>query len=236
MKTGALAADDFWKQNPPHKAIAIVKSGFGDNFQMESPKVLDTGHHVRWVVVKDCDTSQFEPAINEQLSDDNWQMVIHFMLDKTRYKPAKIVSRHPALTPKYNLYLVAPIGFIEQRPAMAYHATETRIATECKAKGLKPSRGDNGYANTEGKLYLCERLEGHYESAEAWVRLLSERKGVSVADYSILEVNLLNCVEGDARVYYDLHSTSGIVVDKFQALPVAREFRLSGNAWTAIPA
>jgi len=55
-------------------------------------------------------------------------------------------------------------------------------------------------------------LEGEFESAARWIVEIAKKVGNDPQDYSVLEVDM-RLVPG-ARTHQDLHSNSGIVVDR----------------------
>jgi hypothetical protein len=151
------------------------------------------------------------------------------MHDETAYRPMndKLASSLPNGS-SLNVYGLAPLEAIEPRPPVVYHATETKIAQELDS--LRPSDGSSGFPDTEGKIHVCATLAGNNTSAAHWVQLLASAKGLNVADYSILQASLAN-LPASARVYRDLHSESGIVIDRVALIPITDTFRQLRGDW-----
>jgi hypothetical protein len=105
---------------------------------------------------------------------------------------------------------------------LAYHATETTRLPKIMAEGLRasgPDIGHTGYPDTRGKIHLCRTLEGEFESAARWVVEIAKKTATDPRGYSVLAVDLR--LVPDARIYQDLHSDSGVVVDRVDRIPPA---------------
>lgn len=212
------------------QALAIVQDVFG----LSQPLPCRfKGRSIIQIWVNDsADRKNREATARKRLDQIEWQMVVLAVQDQTAYRTMNdnLPLPNPNGPSHLNVYGLAPIELIEPRPLSAYHATETQIAEQ--ANGLRPSDGSNGYPDTEGKIHACATLDGTNTSAAYWAQLLAERKGLTVADYSILEVSREHLPPG-ARVYQDLHSQSGIVIDRVALIPIKRMFRRLDGGWVA---
>jgi hypothetical protein len=235
----AIDSECFWTANPSDEALAIAKSGFGKHFLISRRKQLEYGHYVIELFVDDCAVEPLESAVESELDAIGWQMVVLDVVDKTRFRdfPKReklsptIEFVHPL--PPRNRYAIAPILAIEPRPAVGFHATETVNLNGIRLEGLKPSSGAHRYPNTKGKIYACPRLGGDFESAERWAIELSKAKQLSPSAFSILELKLTAVPE--ARIYRDLHSASGIVLDRLASVPPTAITVLTVNSSLPIP-
>ncbi len=217
-------------------AEAMVRDGFGESY-VGSHRAEYVGLQFDFkevFVYPKCDFDSAEPLIRAKLDEIGWQLVLRHSVDESRFKWFQEPTGRE--TKKYcNIYGLAPICLVEVYPPLVYHATESGIARLCWRDGIKASDGRHEYPDTTGKIHVCERLRGDLESAECWVRCLSNRKGMSPMDYSILEIKLGE-VRG-ARVHKDFHSSSGIIIDRIDSIPplfIAREFRLSDGEWKSV--
>ena len=111
---------------------------------------------------------------------------------------------------------------------VGYHATRRASLDSIREHGLVPSTSESqttkGRLDCEGNIYLCERLgtqadEGKQRSFSAhwWRHHLSKVNRFNDPDWVILEV-CVDQVEG-ARLYRDVWSESGVVVENVNRIP-----------------
>jgi hypothetical protein len=224
----ALAKPDTW--STLDEAMTVVSEGFGSYF-FNHDRCGRAGYDYARIDIAQCDVAQRERDVKSRLDQIGWQMFTIFLLDRTRYKRMGTGDIDKA---ECNVYGIVPFGDIKVAPwpTFVYHATEIVTAEVIKTEGLKPSKRTD-YPDAEGKLHVCQSFEGDEKSATHWVNLLSQNRGLSRSDYTILRVKLESV---HARMYHDLHGLcgSGIVVDQFSVIPpntITSEFRLVEDSW-----
>ena len=116
-------------------------------------------------------------------------------------------------------FAMAPIT---PRPAtVTYHTTRATVMDTIEREGLLPSSPairQTDYPDTDGKIHVCEALTGD-GSASRWVKIFSGRYSRKPDDYGILRVNLAGL---GARVYPDIRSRYGLIVDRIDRIPPDR--------------
>ena len=110
---------------------------------------------------------------------------------------------------------------------VAYHATRACLIPRicgAKGEGLFPSnamRQATHFPDTEGVIHVCEKLthEGvENDSAEWWMKTLSQKNRFDDPIWGIVRIDMTRLPRG-ARVYQDMHSTSGVIVDRIDRIP-----------------
>jgi hypothetical protein len=196
-----------WKQTPP-PAVEIARRVLGDKFVMPVPMRLGgTGFHpiIRVVPVPGCDVSEYSGQMREELDKIGWQFVTILNDDQ----PAAAQRR----------FAMAPIT--ERAVTVTYHATRASTLGTVQREGLLPSnpaRRQTDYPDTDGKLHVCEAMTGD-GSASRWVRIFSQRYSKKPEEHVILRVDLTGL---GARVYLDVRSQYGLIVDRFDRIPPER--------------
>jgi len=228
-------AEQYWLKNPPKNAFEIVRAGFAPRYVHQLPGITTTGFNIRLIAVFGNATEDVERRVIDALSPLGWQLIIVSLLDKSRYRPARVIVTGHGFSTGANLYGVAPIESCIPRPEIVYHATENWRIPLIRKQGLKCNRDEVRYADTRDKIYVCPILDdGSTTCAAYWAKLLSESDQVPIEAFSILEVDLRT--SPSARVYQDLHSQSGIVIDGIDSIPsdaILREYVLRNGQWIA---
>jgi hypothetical protein len=204
-----LVADQIaaWKQTPP-PAVEIARRVLGDKFVMPVPMRLGgTGFHpvIRIVPVSGCDVSDYSGQIREELEKIGWQFVTILNDDQP--------------TAAQRRFAMAPIT--NRSVTVTYHTTRASTLETIQREGLLPSnpaRRQTDYPDTDGKLHVCEALTGD-GSASRWVRIFCQRYSRKPEEYAILRVDLAGL---EARVYLDVRSQYGLIVDRFDRIPPER--------------
>jgi hypothetical protein len=205
--------EQYWQRQWPNgadRALATVKEQLRHEYL---GWVYDEfkGHHILCVVTQlGCAIGSHEGSLRKSLDALSWQFVTtgsrwHHLLPRER--------QHDC----FGLAAVEPL-----EPLVVYHATERERWPRILEKGLLPSNptiATSGFPDTEGRIHVCAHHDNGREGATYWVTLLSERRKRKDDDYIIIEVDL-HRVPG-ARVYQDVHSTSGLVVDRIESIPAA---------------
>jgi len=110
---------------------------------------------------------------------------------------------------------------VELAVEVGYHATRRASVPSIMEQGLEPSSPDRqttARADCEGNIYFCERLGSSADagvrgsvSAHWWRDHLASTNRFEDSDWVILSVEIGRLV--GARVYKDIWSESGIIVD-----------------------
>ena len=120
---------------------------------------------------------------------------------------------------KVGRYEAAPITPLSAK--ITYHATLVERRDKILTEGLIPSNEairHSDHPGGDGKIHVCEALEGDF-SVSRWVGIFCRDYNRKPEVYCILKINL----EGfQARIYQDIRSQRGIVVDKFAVIPPGR--------------
>lgn len=160
---------------------------------------------VQVLVTANCDVLQYREDVRLRLDRMNWEWVT-------------LRQDEPGTEPKV-AFGIAPIR--PRQVEVAYHTTLKRVIPAIVERGLFPSCAairQTDFPDTEGRIHVAERLEGD-GSAVRWIRIFSEKYGKSQADYGILELNLRGF---DGRVYQDIHSEFGLVIDRVDQIDPSR--------------
>ncbi len=110
---------------------------------------------------------------------------------------------------------------------VGYHATRASLIPRIcgrNGEGLLPSNADRAatdFPDTENVIHVCEKLthEGNEnDSAEWWMKTLSERNIVGDPHWGIVRIDMTG-LPTTARIYQDMHSASGVIVDRIDRIP-----------------
>jgi hypothetical protein len=188
--------------------VEIAKRLMGDKFVMAVPMRLGgTGFYpvIRIVPISGCDVSKYSWQLREELDKIGWQFVTILNDDQP--------------TAAQRRFAMAPIT--NRSVTVVYHTTRASTLEIIQREGLLPSnpaRRLTDYPDTDGKLHVCEALTGD-GSASRWVRIFSQRYNRRPEEYAILRVDLTGL---GARVYLDVRSQYGLIVDRFERIPPER--------------
>jgi hypothetical protein len=203
-------------RTPPAEQISVAKESLGDKFVLPIYKVH--GVHsaiIQIFVTADCDLRPYKESIVSRLDCMNWEWVT--------LRQDKLGTTEPSTEPKIG-FGMAPI--LPRQAEIAYHVTLERAIPAILKSGLLPSCDaikQTDFPDTEGRIHVTERLEGD-GSAARWIRLFSEKYDRPQADYGILELNLQGL---GGRMYQDIHSEFGLVIDGVDRIAASRIKRVS---------
>lgn len=203
----------FWTEHPPHDATGIVRRYLGAAVRDSRPQVCDTtGHHYwRFCHAKDFDLLSVKKQIRADLDRIEWLFVT--TRDEYDHKGEHLLS-----------FGIAPV--LPRKLDVGYHATRSSVihrAVDLK-EGLLPSNEErqmSDYPDTEGAIHVCAKLTGRAEdkdSAEWWMGELPKKSRFMDPHWGILRIDMARLPES-ARVYQDMHSQTGVVVDRFDQIP-----------------
>ena len=213
-----------------HNALTVLEDCFGHHCL--SSNLGKRGYFfIARIRVGDCNNlPALERAVSGKLDAAGWHMATLYLLDRTRFKRMGTDQVTPCDS---NVYGLVPFSDLQiPCPTRVFHATWSQNIEGIRRDGLKPSQ-INEYRDTEGKLHVCQKLDGGEDSATKWAKLLSESRNMPMTDYSILEINLSGI---DTRSYIDLHGLCGaaIVLDQFDSIPfnqVTAVYSYNGIEW-----
>jgi hypothetical protein len=151
---------------------------------------------------------------------------IRLWVENQGWQFSRQMVKHPTVADRRIEYIyLAPM--IPVPLVLGYHATRRLTFPSIRQEGLLPSvpaRQTTERWDCDGNIYVCERLgtpadEGvpGSESAHWWRAHLAEKNHYGDPDWVILSVEVGN-VAG-ARVYKDIWSKSGIIVDNVPRIP-----------------
>ena len=121
-----------------------------------------------------------------------------------------------------SFFTVAPVLF--ERVTTVYHATPISRISSIMAEGLLPSnsvRKLTDFVNTEGKIHASRLLKKQSELGDPaawWQNYLSDKMSES---FGVIEIDLSELPDG-SRVYRDVHSMWGLVIDRLDKIPPAK--------------
>ena len=161
------------------------------------------------------ETQQTRPSVRQDLRQRlnaiAWQ-----------YSEADDTNRHLAYVAPM---LVLPV------PAVAYHATRAVVVSSILKCGILPSNSEisaTGRPDCYSNIYICEELgepagsldvEPRKGTAMWWRWQLSRRNRFNDPKWVVLSVALQGLA---ARVYRDIWSTTGLIVDSIERIPPDR--------------
>jgi hypothetical protein len=199
----------FWTEHLGPPAFDFVATILGDNIR-HGKRGRYKGHRLIWIgYAKDYDLGVVKGQLREGLDAIKWQFVT---------TGGSMEFPDGSASPCFG---IAPI--IEMKVSIAYHATRLRVIDVIPHEGLLPSnseRSATGFPDTEGTICVCEKLtcaEGENKGADWWMNNLSRHVGENVALWGIVQIDVARLT--NARVHQDIHSESGLIVDRFERIP-----------------
>jgi hypothetical protein len=205
-------ADDpmtFWSEHNPAEVFAAVDALLGKSVKCRLPGQFK-GHHILHIgYPEDFDLSALEPQLRQDLDAIGWQ----FVTTGTRLE-LRVAGEIPS-------FGVAPI--LLRSVPVAYQATRACIIPLILKDGLLPSNADRratAFPDTEGVIHACAKLthtEAENDSAEWWRQELSKKNRFNDPHWGIVQIDLTG-LRG-ARVHQDMHSKSGLIIDRVDRVP-----------------
>jgi hypothetical protein len=111
--------------------------------------------------------------------------------------------------------------------AVGYHTTRASLIPNIcgeNGEGLLPSNAERratNFPDTDSVIHVCAKLshEGdENDSAEWWRATLSKKNRFGDPNWGIVQIDMTGLPPG-ARVYQDMHSASGVIVDRIDRIP-----------------
>jgi hypothetical protein len=200
----------FSMENPPGDVFEVIDSVVERDHIKERVRFAYNGHDMyRIGYSEQVDLSQLEPVLRRELDRLEWQ----FVTTNSRHE-----LKNGEIVPSFG---IAPVVTIPV--AVAYHATRMCVMPNILREGLLPSnreRRATTFPDTEGVIHACVKLHhtgDDNDSAEWWKEELSKTNRFNHPDWGILQIDLSGLL--DVRVYQDMHSQSGIVIDRIERVP-----------------
>jgi len=138
-------------------------------------------------------------------------------LDKIGWQFITILNDDPQ-TPQRR-FAMAPVT--PREATVTYHTTLASTWVAIQRDGLVPSNPairQTNFPDTEGKIHVCKAPTGD-GSGSSWVRIFCNKNQRKPEEYAILRVDLSGL---GARVYQDVRSQYGLIVDRIDRIPPDR--------------
>jgi hypothetical protein len=192
-----------------HTALSIVLKILQENFK-EALWAQNRYHRILYV------------GLANTLPTQRHISVMRKSLDKIDWQVVRSAARLQTTTGEEVATIgIAPIA--RKRISVAYHATRTLVLPRILTEGLLPSneaRRATDFPDTKGLIHVCERLgesDDEKETARWWMVELSRKNRFGDHDWSIIKIDMSKLK--NARVYQDMHSKSGIIIDRIPRIP-----------------
>jgi hypothetical protein len=186
--------------------VEVAKQVLGAKFQMAVAMRLGVGGFrpvLKIVPVPGNTVEEYSGQMRAGLDKIGWQFVTIPTEDQSAQRR----------------FAMAPITLLEA--TVTYHTTLASMLGTIQRDGLLPSSPatrQTDFPDTEGKIHVCEALTGD-GSASRWVKIFCERYRKKPEEYGILRVDLTGL---GARVYQDIRSQYGLIVDRIDRIPADR--------------
>jgi hypothetical protein len=199
----------FWTQYPAGEALRVVSDLLGGHVRYHNRDRIERHRHHFWRIgyAPEFDLAGVKKQLRQKLDELDWQFIT---TGRVIYKGEEL--------PTFGIAPILPI-----KVAVGYHATRACKIGQIEKEGLKPSneeRRATDYPDTEGVIHICAKLEevGGKDSAEWWREELSKKNRFGDTNWGILRIEM-SSLPAEARVYQDMHSASGIIVDRIETIP-----------------
>ncbi len=202
----------FWSEHPPHEAFEIADRLLGKAVLFRGSGVFKGHHFCRVGYSPDLDLAGVEPQIREELDGIAWLFVT----------TGQSIEYKGQTLPTFGMAPILPRAL-----EVGYHATRACLIPKIcgeDGEGLLPSnaqRRATHFPDTDGVIHVCEKLShdgDQNDSAEWWRTTLSKHNRFNDPDWGIVRIDMTGLPRG-TRVYQDMHSASGVVVDRIDRIP-----------------
>jgi hypothetical protein len=203
---------DFWLRYPPDEAFEIPNRLLGEAAVYRGAGFLKGRPYYRVGYPEDFEFSRVEPHLRKELDEIEWRFLT--IKERKEYNGQKLL-----------IFGMAPI--LPKKLDVAYHATRACLIPKIcgeNGEGLLPSNAERratAFPDTEGVIHVCAKLthEGNEnDSAEWWKKELSEKNIFGDQNWGIVRIDMTH-LPATARVYQDMHSASGVIVDRIDRIP-----------------
>jgi hypothetical protein len=202
----------FWSEHPVAEAIEIARRRLGESILYSRSDIFKGHHFWRIGFTPGFDLAGVEEQIRQELDRIEWLFLT---------TGQSILHKGQAL-PTFGMAPILP-RILE----VGYHATRACLISKIcgeNGEGLLPSNAERratDFPDTDGVIHACEKLahEGDQnDSAEWWRTTLSKNNKSNDPNWGIVRIDMTRLPRG-ARVYQDMHSTSGVIVDRIDRIP-----------------
>jgi hypothetical protein len=202
----------FWSVHPPHEAFEIADRLLGSALLYRRSGVFKGHHFLRVGYSPDFNLAGVERRVREELDRIGWLVLT----------TGQSIEYKGQTLPTFGM---API--LPRLLEVGYHATRACLIPKIcgdHGEGLLPSNAERRathFPDTDGVIHVCEKLshEGDQnDSAEWWMMTLSKKNNFNDPDWGIVRIDMTQ-LPAPARVYQDMHSASGVIVDRLDKIP-----------------
>jgi hypothetical protein len=209
-----VTSDTFWNEHPPLQATQVVINIMGGTLAGTRFHFYENVHGHQMILVPYSPgfvmTADAKKKMRDVLEQMDWLFI-------TKREPDQGNPDH------FLHFGIAPI--LRKQVTVAYHATRTCLIEKIMTEGLLPSnqeRRSTDFPDTEGVIHICTKLRhrgGENDSAEWWANHLSKSEHTLCRDpnWTILQIDM--ALVPTARAYQDMHSKSGLIVDRIARIP-----------------
>lgn len=200
-----------WANDLESNPLDVARGCIGhDNFKLSEQGKFGSHNIIRIVYYPNLDFVAIKAELQARLDTIEWVFVTTGTVD--------------LLEGTFPAFGIAPIQ--HRKVAVAYHATRQAVVLDILHDGLLPSnpiRRATTFSDTDGVIHVCEKLRcgsGENDCAEWWRNELSKKNRFEDPYWTIVRIDLDGLEE--ARIYQDMHSQSGIVIDRIERIPPER--------------
>jgi hypothetical protein len=202
----------FWSEHPPREAFEIANGLLGTAVLCRECAFFKGHNFLRISYSPDFDLAGVEKRIREELDGIEWLFLT----------TGQSIQNNGQTLPTFGMAPMLP-----RKLEVGYHATRACLVPKIcgeQGEGLLPSNAERRathFPDTNGVIHVCERLSHKGEqndSAQWWMMTLSKRNNFNDSNWSILRIDMTQ-LPATARVYQDMHSASGVIVDRIERIP-----------------
>jgi hypothetical protein len=206
-----INSSEFWSDHDFSRAVEIVSFHLGDAMPQFGSNTFKGQHVLLMDFVPEFDPAAVEKQIRKELDEIDWQFVTTG--GGCKFRGQTLLT-----------FGIAPI--LPKKLTIGYHATRISVIRKVcdNGEGLLLSNAERRATHlpdTEGVIHICEKLThdgDENDSAEWWMETLSQKNNFNDPNYGIVQIDMTRLPYG-ARVYQDMHSASGVIVDKIDRIP-----------------
>lgn len=202
----------FWSAHPPVEAMEIARRHLGVSLLHNRSDIFKGRHIWRIGFAPGFDLAGVEAQIRKELDGIGWLFLT----------TGQSIDYSGPTLPTFGM---API--LPRTLEVGYHATRACLIPKIcggHGEGLLPSNAERRathFPDTDSVIHVCEKLshEGDQnDSAEWWMTTLSKKNNFNDPDWGIVRIDMTG-LPATARVYQDMHSASGVIVDRIVRIP-----------------
>lgn len=200
----------FWTQHPAGKALGVVRGVLGGHMRYNRSDRVERHGHQFWRIwhAPEFDLAGVEKQLRQELDELGWLLIT----------TGQVIEYKGVELPTFGIAPILPMTVV-----VGYHATRACLIPLIRQEGLKPSnekRRATSFPDTEGVIHVCAKLaeDGGKDSAQWWREELSKKNRFNDPNWGILRINMTG-LPAEVRVYQDMHSASGLIMDRIEKIP-----------------